>query len=352
MASHTLRFKPILLATILPISLSVIPFSLLAQTTKNFTLVIKAPPQLTQQMGAGEAFYLKQYKSDEFLNDSACYSNGQFRFTGQIQYPTAVRIWNNDKGRRFNQLLFIEPGYQEVTVSMQDSTIELLRPDTKIEKEYKQFLGFMKVADLNQKLSSPLLEKYVQGQPTSYVALFALIDQTFNYNFQSAFRQLAKLFDSTILTSKRFRYYESQYLIHNKIPGLIVKDAKDKNVNLQFERQDSKYTLVEFWWVGCKGCISLMKEMKEKYYTAISDKVRIISVSTDSRDIKFQSIKKLNQLALPWEAYWDFDAREFSKHALLYIYPTNLLIDDKGYVVGKDVDISTIPSFLIEGQNR
>lgn len=352
MVSHTLTYKPILLATLLVITLSAIPFALFSQSKKDFTLVIKAPPQFAHQMGAGEAFYLKQYKSAEFLNDSARYNNGQFSFTGQIQYPTAVRIWNNDKGNRFNQLLFIEPGYQEVTVSIHDSTIVLQRPDTKIEKEYKQFMNFMNVADLNQKLSLPLMEKYIQGKPASYIVLFALIDQTFNYNFQPGFRQLVNLFDSTILTTKGFRYYENQYLIHNKIPALIVKDAKDKNINLQFKRQDGKYTLVEFWWVGCKGCISLMKEMKEKYYTAISDKVRVISVSTDSRGIKLQSIKKLNQLAIPWEAYWDFDASAFSKHALLYIYPTNLLINDKGYIVGKDVDISTIPSFFIEAQNK
>lgn len=210
----------------------------------------------------------------------------------------------------------------------------------------------MNVADLNKKLSSSLMQKYVQGNPASHIALFSLIDQTFNYNFQHGYRQLAALFDSTIQTTQGFRYYESQYLLHNKIPTLIVQDAKDRNVRLNFERGDGSYTLVEFWWVGCKGCISLMKVMKEKYYASVSNKVRVVSVSTDSRKIKPQSVKKLQELAIPWEAYWDFDAKQFSKHALLYVYPTNLLIDDKGYIVGKDVDISTLPSFFLEAQNK
>ncbi len=351
MASHTLMFKQIHLLTLLLITLSGIPFTDFAQTTKDFTLVIKAPPQFSRQMGAGEAFYLKQYKAAEFINDSANYSNGQFQFTGQIQYPTAVRIWSNDKGSRFNTLIFIEPGYQEVIVSIPDSSIMVQGPDTKIEKEYKQFLSLMNISDLDQKLSLSSLEKYTQGQPSSYVVLFALIDQTFNYNFQPEFRRLAASLDSTILTTKGFSYYENQYLIHNKIPPLMVKDAKNKDINLQFERKDGKYTIIEFWWVGCKGCISLMKEMKEKYYASISDKVRVISVATDGRGVKSQSIKRLNQLAIPWETYWDFEANEFSKHALLYMYPTNLLINDKGYIVGKDVDVSTISSF-IENENK
>lgn len=140
MVLRNLISGPIWLATLFYLSLSSISFSLFSQTTKDFTLAIKAPPQFAKQMGAGEAFFLKQYKAAVFLNDSASYNNGQFRFKGQLNYPTAVRIWNHDRGSRFNQLLFIEPGYQEVTVSLQDGTIVLQRPNTKIEKNISSSL--------------------------------------------------------------------------------------------------------------------------------------------------------------------------------------------------------------------
>jgi peroxiredoxin len=343
---YSVKYLPALLLFLLSL-----PQTLFAQHAKEFTLVIKAPNTLQQQIHAGEAYFFEHYMSAKFSSDSASNSNGEYRFYGKILYPTAIRIFSRDAGIAFNKLLFIEPGYQEFEIKVEDSAVLLQRSLAKIEREYKDFLNFMNASDLDQELSMPLLQKYIQRKPDSYIALFALIDQTFNFDFRPEIRQLVKLLDTSILKTKGFQSYEREYLIEKKIPAVVVKNANDKNVQLNFKRSDGKYTFIEFWFYGCQGCIPVMKEIKEKYYATLSNRIRMISISTDSKKNVVHSIKLLKQLQLPWETYWDYNEKEFSKHTLLYAYPGNILIDPRGYIVAKNINITTLGSYLDKNDN-
>ncbi|MBS1738196.1 MAG: hypothetical protein JSS98_16560 [Bacteroidetes bacterium] len=54
----------------------------------------------------------------------------------------------------------------------------------------------------------------------------------------------------------------------------------------------------------------------------------------------------MQKLNLPWENYWDYGAAQLGRFTNLYIYPGNLLIDNEGYTVGKDIDVREISGFL------
>jgi hypothetical protein len=294
---------------------------------------------------AGESHFLKQYRSASFLRNGISADHDQYFFTGRILYPTAIRLYTLSDKPEINQLVFIDSGYQEIELRRYDSVIMLSRvPSTKVAQEHQEFLKQMGVADMEEKIPETKLEQYVKNNPASYVALFALISQTFNYNFSPALKRIASCFDASVKETKGYRYFASQYIEKREIPALDLKDKKKQNIRLNFVQSNSKYTLVEFWFTGCTACIPVMLYLKQ-HYKDLSGKVRIITVCTDS-ELQSGALKLLQRLNLPWENYWDYSAAQFGKYANLYKYPGNILIDSNGYIMSKDIDTSEIRAFI------
>ena len=335
------------LIVIIFISIALTPFINFGQVPKSFSLTVNATNEIGDSLFIGEAYFLKNYRCIKFMNDTAVSISGKYTFSGNLLYPTAVRIYGSNSKLEFNELIFIDSGYQDVNLMVKDSKVVILtRPKTKIEYEYSTFLKFIQVKNLNQQISLDLFKLYITQNPKSYVGLFAMIDQTFNYNFSPRLKEIALNFDTAISKTKGFKYFDNQYLSKTKIPEVLLKNSTGNSVNLKFVRNDGKFTLIDFWFAGCTGCFVEMKNIKEKYYTDLASKLRLVSVSTDDIGIVSESIKILNKLKLPWESYWDYKALVFKKITNIYAYPSNLLIDDNGYIIGKDIDIKKIDLFL------
>lgn len=324
-----------------------ISFISLGQSPATFTLVVNYKSKTNETLHVGESYYLKQYRAATFANDTAIANNkNQYIFTGQLLYPTAIRIYNLHENIRFNELIFIDSGYQEIELTKYDTIISISPISTsKIEKEHRKFLHEIGISNMDKQVPSDFFELYIRNNPKSFVALFVLINQVFNYDFSPELKKISTYFDSSIQATKGYEYFAIQYLKNKKIPNLVVRNSKQENVTLSFNRTDGKYTLVEFWFTGCTGCIPNMLSLK-KNYKNLSDKIQIITVCTDPKTIVPQSLKLMKKLNLPWKNYWDYKAKQFEKHTLLYMYPSNLLIDNHGYIIGKDIDISRIFDFL------
>jgi peroxiredoxin len=343
--------------TLLIICFFILPARNFAQEAKKFTLVVKSSVAIDKQINIGEPFFEKQYCAASIINNAADYNNGKYIFSGELLYPTAVRFFGGTGTGSFNELLFIEEGYQEIELAVKDSVVSVIkRPGTNIDQEYMQFQKFVRMDALNgtfndQKMPLDLFEKYLQMNPASYIALFALIDHTFFNDFDPLIKDIAKRFDTSVINTKGFRVFENEYLIQKHIPALMVKDAKDRNVQLQFEATDGKFTLLEFWFASCKWCKPVMKEINEKYYDELSDRVRIIGISTDPKKLIPKSLQVINSLKMKWESFWDYEAVAINKYTTIYSFPGNLLIDNKGNVLGKNIDLSQIELLLSQQIN-
>lgn len=319
------------------------PYTGVSQQPVKFTLVVNYKAQKNDTLYAGESYYLKQYRSAKFFNDMATIDNNKYFFTGEILYPTAIRIFPSTG--KPNKLIFIDSGYQEINLNRRDSVIALSSISlTKVEKEHREFIKQIGVSDIGKKLPEKNLEKYVKENPNSYIALFALINQTFNYNFSPGLKRIASYFDSSIKASRGYQYYVSQYIVRRKIPALTLQNEKKEDIQLNFVVPNNKYTFVEFWFTGCTGCIPVMLYIKQ-HYKHLSNKIRIVTVCTD-KNLALGSLKILKNLAPPWKNYWDYNATQFEKYTNLYKYPSNLLIDNNGQTVAKDINISEIFGFI------
>jgi len=312
---------------------------LYGQPTNNFSLTVKNSNADLGTLFIGEAYYLPQYRAGLFKVDSASCIGGVYKFIGKILYPTAIRIFNL---KRFNQLLFIEPGFNEAEIVVNDSILQF-QARSRIEREHKIFLQQMDINNIGVQIPMKKFQTYVAQNPRSYIALFALIDQVFNYRFSPEMRGIADNFDSNIRSTKAFSYFKEQYLDRKKFVTMNVVNDKKKAVTLNFNSH--KYTLLDFWWVGCKGCYADMQELNQKS-NALKEQLIIISINTDSRTEFEKSKKRFSKEKLSLKSYWDYDGTMSQKNIFFYKYPTNLLIDKNGYIVATDIDIDRLEDFI------
>jgi thiol-disulfide isomerase/thioredoxin len=316
-----------------------------SQQASNFNLAIKNSNTDLGTLYIGEAYYLPVYKAGLFKGDSASYADGVYKFNSKIVYPTAVRIFNLKRSRElfhFNQLIFVEPGFNEAEIVVKDSMLQL-QTNSLIELEHKHFLQQMGINNMGERIPLRKFQAYVEKNPKSYIALFALIDQLFNYRFLPEMKSIADHFDISIKSTKAFSYFRKQYLNKKKFTAMNVVNEKGKTVTLNFD--SNKYTLVDFWWVGCKGCYEEMKKLNEKSY-ALKSQLNIVSINTDTRTEFKRSGKRFSQQKLSWKNYWDYDGTMSQKNIFFYKYPTNLLVDKNGYIVATDIDTGRLEDFI------
>ena len=193
------------------------------------------------------------------------------------------------------------------------------------------------------RITGKKFQAYVEKNPQSYIALFALIDQMFNYRFSPEMRDIAGNFDTSIRSTKAFFYFREQYLDRKKFIAMNVINEKGKAGTLSFS--PDKYTLLDFWWVGCTGCHADMKKLNQKS-NSLRNQLNIISINTDSRTEFKKSRERFSQQKLSWKSYWDYDGTMSQKNIFFYKYPTNLLIDKNGYIVATDIAIDRLEDFI------
>jgi thiol-disulfide isomerase/thioredoxin len=312
---------------------------LYSQTAYNFNFTIKSLNYDIGTLHLGEAYYLTQYRAALFKVDSASNNGGIYQFDNNILYPTATRVFNLNG---LNQLIFIDTGFNEAEIIINNSNPQL-KVNSTIEKEHTLFLDQMGISKMGEQISMQKLQVYVSQHPKSYVALFALIDQMFNYRFAPEMKSIADKFDITIKSTKTFSYFKEQYLDRKKFIQMDVLDKKGKTVRLNFH--SAKYTLVDFWWVGCTPCFVDMQKINEKV-SRLSEKLAIISINTDERERFKESKIKFAKQHLSWKSYWDYGGVMSANNISFYKYPTNLLIDKDGYIVATDIDIERLEDFI------
>ncbi|MGN6164446.1 MAG: TlpA family protein disulfide reductase [Flavisolibacter sp.] len=310
-----------------------------SQPGYDFNLTIRNSNADIGTLQMGEAYYSSQYKACLFEVDSSSCFKGAYKFNNKILYPTAIRVFNLNG---FNQLLFIDTGLNEAEIVVKDSILQF-QANAKIEREHKFFLEQMGINNIGEQIPIKKFQAYVERNPKSYIALFALIDQMFNYRFSPEMRDIADHLDTTIRATKAFSYFRDQYLDRKKFIAMNVINAKEKAVTLNFDSR--KYTLLDFWWVGCKGCYADMKKLNQKS-NSLKNQLNIISINTDSRTEFKRSRLRFFQQKLSWKSYWDYDGVMSQKNIFFYKYPTNLLIDKNGYIVATDINIDRLEDFI------
>jgi cytochrome oxidase Cu insertion factor (SCO1/SenC/PrrC family) len=328
-------------------------FPVNAQPLYPFTLVVKCDDESIKELSIGESYFFKEYTAAKLQNNKTTRTGDSFVFSGNLLYPTAIRVYATESSSAVNHLLFIDSGYQEICIYMSGvSSKMVVNKPGKIEQEHKKFLFQTGIDSMDGGIQLSKFENYVKDNPGSYVALFKfLFDITIKGYLRKQQMTIGGLFNDRIRQSKGFKAYGSDYLFQKTIRRLTVRDSDGKKVKLSLINSDSRYTLLEFWYTGCVYCPKSMAEIKKALSEGLSERVRVVSICTDENNISSESKTLLEKIGITWMNFWDLGAGEsgryfshlkFSEEQT--VYPSNVLLDNKGRVIARMID----PEYLYE----
>jgi thiol-disulfide isomerase/thioredoxin len=312
----------------------------------HFTLKVNANNLSIKTLSISEAYYFKfkPYFAAKIKIDSSNVDKNSFTFEGTILYPTAVRLYP-PHSVYFNKLIFIDTGYQEISIVKKDSSYSI-NSKTAIEDEHRAFLTALDINTIDDKMNGEKLFSYIEKHPDSYVGLFALINQTFNYGYLPVFDKIKNAFSAKINRTEAFQYYARLYKPNKRLENYIVYTSKKQPTQLNFENTRNRYTLLDFWALGCEPCLVGMEKMKQKYSKELKKKLDLITVNINQQDYFENGLKYIKEKEFPWKNYWDWDSNNIVKYVFFSYIPYNLLIDSSGKIIGENVDFNTINRFL------
>ncbi len=199
----------------------------------------------------------------------------------------------------------------------------------------------------NKKIDT-LLFNYVIQNPSSYVALWELIER-FSMWGQSEVRQktLAN-FSSRIKSEKIWKilnedFKNTKIKEKQKYPVINVKTYNLTTIKLSFPK--AKYTLVDYWFCRCRPCLDTIPIMK-KLYADYKDKgFNIVSISVDETKNVPLWQNRVKEHGLVWTQY--LEENNFKVNELgIKAYPTFILLDSQGKVLWRDFDLHDLNNFL------
>lgn len=333
------------------------------------------------------------------LNDSArnvivpdrtvLIKEGKFELTGKIAYPHAVYINVFDDKKMYpSELFFLESGTQDFRCnidSVQDnvpiiptshtnneflngywksynsnivplydmySSHVRLAPEkygTKIpEVEQERILG-LRNGYIGKR--DTLIYRYAQANPSSYVSLW-LITERFNVvGYKEVYEKSFLALSKEIIATKTGKFLWSQMEVSKKatvgrqFPNFIVESLSGERRKLYDLGNGTRYTLIDFWFSHCGPCISEFPELKKIHATYVNKGFTMLGVSVDPRSDKGDLDKAIIKHGLIWEQVWDVRGSESSRLAITS-FPSNFLLDEKGYIIQKNIKPLELKKFL------
>ena len=128
-------------------------------------------------------------------------------------------------------------------------------------------------------------------------------------------------------------------------PALILTDTSGKELSLSSLK--GKVILIDVWSSGCVPCREEMPALIKLYKKYNSKGFEIISISIDEYKKKWlNAIKEDKQ---PWKAYCELKnwrANKFAARFSVYSIPANFLIDQNGILVGQNLSITAIKTWI------
>ena len=131
--------------------------------------------------------------------------------------------------------------------------------------------------------------------------------------------------------------------IGNKLPEIIQQDTSGTNIKLENKKG---YLLLRFWGSFDKNSrisMNLSKHLSEKYN---SDDLKIIGISLDSN--KEDWIAAVKEDSVPWLQVSDLKSyhNEAVTKLAIRVIPENVLVDENGIIVGRNVSRKDISKML------
>lgn len=313
-----------------------------------------------------------------YFKDSVVIKNGKFKFTGTIDRPrrTTLKI----KGMPGRIYFWLENTQTTVTINGDGLMKAII-----VGGENQRMANFHKLKKLPIRNKIDSLDNIImtgrktgkltdQEEDTLFLRMRALheelyeITNTFIRDYPNSLESARSLNESRLrldkeLFSELFALMnnKTQASIYGKEIGRYLKlkvnpQIGDKYVDFELNNvkgQKTKiselrerYTLIEFWASWCVPCRESNPDLKKVYEKFHEKGFNIVGVSMDHSQEKW--LKAIKEDSLPWDHILN-EKGSWGDVATIYNVkgvPDNILIDDKGIVIGRRLVVDDLEAKL------
>lgn len=129
-------------------------------------------------------------------------------------------------------------------------------------------------------------------------------------------------------------------ILGSKVSPIILKNEQNKDIEIQ--KINSKYILIDFWATWCAPCLKEHKIWKENIDKFTNRDITIIAISIDKDKNKWKSFLKRNSTV--WINL--LDTKQLSTKFGISEIPRNILLNEKREIIGIDIKLEDLEKLV------
>ena len=257
--------------------------------------------------------------------------NSDIAVVGDITNPQAVEILGNDAQSLYN---VYTKGLNEYHLQMIDLYSQMDEAYNNNDTILMEQLNEQGNALMEQQ--KEYTHQFIEDHKDHFIGHFILDEQKQDYPVE-ALKEFVALFTTESLYSKDIEDYIAKMenvSVGKPFLDFTLKTVDDEEVTLSEYIQGNKLTLVDFWASWCGPCRQENPVVLAAYNTYHEKGFNVLGVSVDQNSEDWQ--KAVAEDQLPWTHVCDTDG-QVSEMYLIYYIPSNLLLDENGIIVEKNL---------------